>query len=101
MLPRQLDAAIADGLPAGVYHEAISLTDMPDDLASCGGVVPPAAVVQRWMHYGPLTVPGKSGANATLAVQLATAPPSRGILAVTLYFANGEAVILRLPVAGS
>jgi hypothetical protein len=98
----QLDAAIAaDGAQVGVYHQVISLADMPDDLASCGGVVPPAAVVERWMHYGPLTVPGKSRADATLAVRLATAPPASGTLAVTLYFANGEALILRLPVSGS
>jgi len=102
--PDQLDAAIAaDGAPVGVYHQVISLTDVPDDLASCGGAVPPAAVVQRWMHYGPLMVPGQfSGpyqpADATLTVQPVTAPPAGGTLAITLYFATAGSVVLRLPI---
>lgn len=96
----QLDAAIAaGGVPAGVYHQVISLADMPADVASCGGAVPPGGVLQRWMHYGPLTVPGKSGADAILTVQRA-APPPGGTLAVTLYFATAGAVVLRLPVSG-
>jgi hypothetical protein len=98
--PDQLDAAIAaDGAPVGVYHQVISLADMPADVASCGGAVPPGGVVQRWMHYGPLTVPGKSGADAILTVQRA-APPADGTLAVTLYFATAGSVVLRLPVSG-
>ncbi len=106
----QIDAALAaDGAPVGVYHQVISLTDMPDDLASCGGAVPPHAVVERWMHYGPLVVPGDSGgrgargqpADATLTVQPVTAPPAGATLAVTLYFATAGAVVLRLPVTGA
>jgi hypothetical protein len=103
----QLDAAIAaDGAPVGVYHQVISLADLPDDLAACGGAVPPTAVVQRWMHYGPLTVPGRFGgsyqpADATLTVQPVSAPPPGGTLTITLYFANAGSVTMRLPVGGS
>lgn len=104
--PDQLDAAIAaDGAPTGIYHQVISLADMPADVASCGGAVPPGGVVQRWMHYGPLMVPGKSGADATLTVQQAARPAGAagaagGTLAVTLYFATAGSVVLRLPVSG-
>jgi hypothetical protein len=101
----QLDAAIADGLPVGVYHEVISLTDMPDDLASCGGVVPPSGVVEQWMHYGPLVVygtsPGSPGAaDATLTVPPDSAARPGGTVAVTLYFARAGTLVLRLPVSG-
>ena len=102
----QLDAALAsDGAPVGVYHQVISLTDVPDDLASCGGAVPPPAVVQQWMHYGPLTVPGQSSgasrpADATLTVRPVSALPPGGTLAITLYFANAGPVVLRMPVSG-
>jgi hypothetical protein len=105
--PDQLDAAIAaDGAPTGIYHQVISLADIPDDLASCGGAIPPTAVVQRWLHYGPLTVPGQSGgpyppADATITVQPLTAAPPGGTLAITLYFANAGALVLNLPVGGS
>jgi hypothetical protein len=109
----QLDAAIADGIPVGVYHEVIALTDMPDDLASCGGVVPPSGVVEQWMHYGPLVVyatsSGSSGssattaaaaaADATLTVPAGGAARPGGTVAVTLYFARAGSLVLRLPVS--
>jgi hypothetical protein len=101
----QLDAAIADGVPLGVYHEVISLTDMPDDLASCGGVVPPSGVVSQWMHYGPLVVSGTSSgspeaADATITVPRDGAARPGGTLAVTLYFARAGSLVVRLPVSG-
>lgn len=101
----QLDAAIADGAPAEVYHEVISLTDMPDDLASCGGVAPPSSVVEQWMHDGPLVVYGTSSgspaaADATLTVAADAAARPGGTVAVTLYFARAGSVVLRLPVGG-
>jgi hypothetical protein len=99
----QLDAAIAGGVPVGVYHEVISLTDLPADLASCGGVVPPSGVVDQWMHYGPLVVYGTSSgtsapADATLAVPPDGAAPAGGTEAITLYFAHAGALVVRLPV---
>jgi len=101
----QLDAAIADGIPVGVYHEVIALTDMPDDLASCGGVVPPSGVVEQWMHYGPLVVYGTSAgssaaADATLTVPAGSDARPGGTVAVTLYFARAGSLVLRLPVSG-
>ena len=101
----QLDAAIADGIPVGVYHEVIALTDMPDDLASCGGIVPPSGVVEQWMHYGPLVVYGTSAgssaaADATLTVPAGSAARPGGTVAVTLYFARAGSLVLRLPVSG-
>jgi hypothetical protein len=111
--PDQLDAAIADGLPVGVYHEVIALTDMPDDLASCGGAVPPSGVVEQWMHYGPLVVNGTSSgssgssgsgssaaADATLTVPAGSDARPGGTVAVTLYFARAGSLVLRLPVSG-
>jgi hypothetical protein len=100
----QLDAAIADGIPVGVYHEVIALTDMPDDLASCGGVVPPSGVVKRWMHYGPLVVYGTSAgssatADATLTVAAGGAARPGETIAVTLYFARAGSLVLQLPVS--
>ena len=99
----QLDAAIAGGVPVGVYHEVISLTDLPQELASCGGVVPPSGVVDQWMHYGPLVVYGTSSgtsapAEATLSVPRGGTVPAGGIEAITLYFAHAGALVLRLPV---
>lgn len=105
----QLDAAIADGIPVGVYHEVIALTDMPDDLASCGGVVPPSGVVEQWMHYEPLVVYGTSAgssgspaaaADATLTVPAGSDARPGGTVAVTLYFARAGSLVLRLPVSG-
>jgi hypothetical protein len=100
----QLDAAIAGDVPVGVYHEVISLADLPEDLASCGGVVPPSGVVDQWMHYGPLVVYGTSSgtpapAEGTLSVPLDSAGPAGGTEAITLYFAHAGTLVLRLPVS--
>ncbi len=99
----QLDAAIAaDGAPVGVYHQRVSVGEIPD-LAGCGGDTPPPGVVDHWLHYGPLLVPGRSGgpsppADATLTVQPVTTLPAGGILAITLYFAHSGSVTVHLPV---
>jgi hypothetical protein len=99
----QLDAAIAaGGAPVAVYHRLVSVGEIPD-LASCDIGQPPPAVVDRWLRYGPLLVPGRSGgasppADATLTVQPAAPLPAGGILAITLYFAHAGSLILRLPV---
>jgi hypothetical protein len=96
----QLDAAIAAGsTPVGVYHEQVSLGEIPG-LTSCGGNPAPPGVVEHWLHYGPLLVPGRSGgsvppAYATLALQPVTVGQT---LAITLYFAHAGAVTLELPV---
>lgn len=99
----QLDAAIAaGGAPVAVYHQRVSVGEIPD-LAGCGGGdTPPPGVVDHWLHYGPLLVPGRSGApsppaEATLTVQPVTALPPGGILAITLYFAHAGPVTVRLP----
>lgn len=99
----QLDAAIAaGGAPVAVYHGRVSVGEIPD-LASCDIGQPPSAVVDRWLHYGPLLVPGRSGgasppADATLTVQPVAPLPGGGVLAITLYFAHAGSLTLRLPV---
>jgi hypothetical protein len=99
----QLDAAIAAGGAAvAVYHGRVSVGEIPD-LASCDIGQPPQAVVDRWLHYGPLLVPGRSGgasppADATLTVQPVAPLRGGGILAITLYFAHAGSLTLRLPV---
>ena len=99
----QLDAAIAaGGAPVAVYHQRVSVGEIPD-LAGCGADIPPPGVVDHWLHYGPLLVPGRSGgssppADATLTVQPVTALPAAGILAITLYFADAGSVTVHLPV---
>jgi len=99
----QLDAAIAaGGIPVAVYHQQVDVGELPD-LASCGGEIPPPDVVNRWLHYGPLLVPGRSGgsyqpAAATLTVQPAAPLPAGGSLAITLYFAQAGSVTVRVPV---
>lgn len=101
--PDQLDAAIAAGGTAvAVYHELVGVAQLAD-LTDCGGDVTPAGVVARWMHYGPLQVPGRAGgqsqqADATLTVQPAAPVRAGGTLPVTLYFAQAGPVVLRLPV---
>jgi hypothetical protein len=101
----QLDAAIAaGGLPVTIYHQRVAVGELTD-LASCDGDSPPPGLVNQWLHYGPLLVPGRSGglsppADATLTVQPAAAVADGGILAITLYFAHAGAVTLRLPVTG-
>jgi hypothetical protein len=99
----QLDAAIAaGGSPVAVYHQRVSVGEIPD-LASCDGDIPPPGVVDQWLHYGPLLVPGRSGgpsppAAAILTVQSAVSVPASGTLAITLYFAHAGSVTVRLPV---
>ena len=99
----QLDAVIAaGGAPVGVYHQRVNVGEIPD-LAGCGGDTPPPGVIDHWLHYGPLLVPGRSGgpsppADATLTVQPAAALQAGRTLAVTLYFAHAGSVTLHLPV---
>ncbi len=99
----QLDAAIAaGGAPVAVYHQQVSVGEIPD-LTGCGGDIAPAGVVNHWLHYGPLLIPGRSGgpsppADATLTVQPVVALPAGGTLAITLYFAHAGSVTLHLPV---
>jgi hypothetical protein len=98
----QLDAAVAaGGAPVAVYHQQVSVGQITD-LAACGGEIPPPDVVNRWLHYGPLLIPGRPGgpsrpAAATLTVQSAGSLPG-GRLAITLYFAQAGPVTIRLPV---
>jgi hypothetical protein len=102
----QLDAAIAaGGAPVAVYHQRVSVGEIPD-LASCDGDIPPPGVVNQWLHYGPLLVPGRSGgpstpADATLTVQSAASLRADATLVITLYFAHAGSVTLRLPVGHS
>jgi hypothetical protein len=99
----QLDAAIAaGGATVAVYHRRVSVGELWD-LASCDGGTAPPGVVDDWLHYGPLLVPGRSGgpsppAAATLTVQPVAPLPAGGILAITLYFAHAGSVTLRVPV---
>jgi hypothetical protein len=98
----QLDAAIAaDGATVALYHEQVSLAEVPD-LTGCGGDTAPLPVVEQWLHYGPLQVPGQAGGpappvDATLTVQPATQVTSP-TLTVALYFADGGVLPLTLPV---
>ena len=100
----QLDAATAaDGASVGVYHQQVSVGELPD-LSGCGAETPSRAVVDRWLHYGPLLIPGRSGgasppAVATLTVQPDSALPPGTTLAITFYFAHAGSVTLRLPVS--
>jgi hypothetical protein len=60
-------------------------------------------VVDHWLHYGPLLIPGRSGglsppAAATLTVPAGSSRPAGTTVAVTLYFADAGSVTLRLPV---
>jgi hypothetical protein len=100
----QLDAATAaDGAPVGVYHQQFSFGELPD-LSGCGIETPAPAVVDQWLHYGPLLIPGRSGgasppATATLTLQPRPALPPGTTLAITFYFAQAGSVVLRLPVS--
>ena len=100
----QLDAATAaDGAPVGVYHQQVSVGELPD-LSGCGAETPSPGVVDQWLHYGPLLIPGRSGgasppATATLTVQPGSALPPGTALAITFYFAHAGSVTLRLPVS--
>jgi hypothetical protein len=101
----QLDAAIAaGGVAVAVYHQQVAVGELTD-LVACDGDRPPAGLVDRWLHYGPLLVPGRSGgpsppADATLTVRLAGSARAEGFLAITLYFARAGSISLRLPVGG-
>ena len=103
-LSDQLDAATAaDGAPVAVYHQQVNVGELPD-LSGCGAETPSPAVVDTWLHYGPLLIPGRSGgpsppATATLTVQPGLAPPPGTSLAITFYFARAGSVTLRLPVS--
>ena len=100
----QLDAATAaDGAPVGVYHRQVSVGELPD-LSGCGAETPSPAVVDRWLHYGPMLIPGRSSgasppATATLTLQPGSARPPGTTLAITFYFAQAGSVVLRLPVS--
>jgi hypothetical protein len=93
----QLDAAIAaDGAAVAVYHYQVNVGEI-SDLTGCGTELPPPGIVDRWLHYGPLLVPGRSGGAAPPAAATLTVPPG-ATLAITLYFAQAGSVTLRLPV---
>ena len=100
----QLDAAItADGTAVAVYHRQVNVGEI-SDLTGCGTELPPPGIVDHWLHYGPLLVPGRSGgpappADATLTVPPDASRPAGATLAITLYFAHAGPVILRLPIS--
>jgi hypothetical protein len=101
----QLDAAIAaDGAAVAVYHQRVSVGELPD-LSGCGAETPSPAVVDHWLHYGPLLIPGRSGGASPPAVATLTVPPDAvprpgaTLAVITLYFARAGAVLLRLPVS--
>lgn len=100
----ELDAAIATGgVAVAVSHQQVNVGEI-SDLTGCSTERPPPGVVDHWLHYGPLLVPGHSGgpsppADATLTVQPAGTLPAGATLAITLYFADAGSVILRLPVS--
>jgi hypothetical protein len=99
----QLDAAVAAGGAVAVYHQQVSVGEIAD-LTGCGTEPPPPGVVSQWLHYGPLLVPGRSGApappaGATLTVRAGATGPAGGTVPVTLYFAQAGAVVLDLPVS--
>jgi hypothetical protein len=98
----QLDAAIAaGGGTVAVYHEQVSLAEVPD-LTGCGGDATPLPVLEHWLHYGPLQVPGRSAGPAPAVAATLTVRPVTPIagktLTVTLYFAGGGVLPLDLPV---
>ena len=100
----QLDAAIAAGGAAvAVYHQRVNVGELPD-LSGCGAETPSPGVVDRWLHYGPLLIPGRTGgssppATATLTVAPGSSRPPGTTLAITLYFAHAGSVLLHLPVS--
>jgi len=100
----QLDAATAaDGAPVAIHHQQVNVGELPD-LSGCGAETPSPAVVDTWLHYGPLLIPGRSGgasppATAILTIQPGSALPPGTSLAITFYFANAGSVTMRLPVS--
>jgi len=103
-LSDQLDAATAaDGAPVAVYHQQVNVGEI-SDLTGCGTELPPPGIVDHWLHYGPLLVPGRSGgplppADATFTLPPDASQPTGATLAITLYFAHAGSVILHLPVS--
>jgi hypothetical protein len=99
----QLDAALAGSDTAvDVYHHQVSVGEIPD-LASCDSELPPPGVVDRWLHYGPLVVPGRSSgaappARATLTVPAASRLPTHPDVSITLYFAHAGQITVDIPV---
>jgi hypothetical protein len=99
----QLDVALAaNDTAVGVYHQRVSVGEIPD-LASCDSQVPPPSVVDHWLHYGPLLVPGRSSgpaspASAVLTLAAGGAVSVGSTVAVTLYFSHAGKLILDLPV---
>ena len=99
----QLDAAIvADGAAVAVYHRQVNVGEI-SDLTGCGTELLPPGIVDHWLHYGPMLVPGHSGGPAPPAAAILTVPPDASrpagpTLAITLYFAQAGPVILRLPI---
>lgn len=99
----ELDATIAPTGAAAVYHARVSVGELPN-LAGCGGEIPSAQVVETWLHYGPMLVPGHangaaSPAHATLTLDQAPVLKPGQPLAITFYFAHAGAVTVRVPVA--
>jgi hypothetical protein len=98
-----LDAVTAaGGGTVTLYHEQVSLAEVPD-LTGCGGDAAPLPVLERWLHYGPLQVPGQSAGpappvDAALTVRPVT-PVTGKTLTVTLYFAGGGVLPVTLPVS--
>jgi hypothetical protein len=98
----QLDAALVGGdTAAAVYHQQVNVGELAD-LASCGGDSPSPPVVDQWLHYGPLLVPGRMygpspPATATLGVPGTGLPPG-GRVTVALYFAHAGRLTLDVPV---
>jgi hypothetical protein len=102
MLTSQLqmttDAAESDQLDAVLVN-----VGEISDLASCDGDTPPPSVVDHWLHYGPLLVPGLANgpappATATLTIPTVGPVSFGGNVTVTLYFAHAGQLDLRLPV---
>ena len=70
-------------------------------MTGCGTELPAPGIVDHWLHYGPLLVPGRSGGSAPPAEATLTVPSetSGATLAITLYFAHAGSMVLRLPVS--
>ena len=98
----QLDAALAPGDAAvGVYHQQINVGEI-SDLASCDGDLPSRVTLARWLHYGPLLIPGRAygpspPASGTLTVSAPGVVPARS-LAITFYFAHAGQLTLEVPI---